>query len=449
MTGKATDAETQTVDALVVGGNLAGLISAWLLGELGYRTVLLERAKRLGGVNSSFQMSGGSTFDMGMHVLDYMRSPVTTRLFSRIAGSDLKRTRLRRAMVLRGQIMPYAPAPAEMPDTLRALLASGNPVDDIGASPPTRERIRAIYGAAYADMIFDEVLPSYRCEFRHKQLGVDEARLMTNIYPWFFPRAERPMEGAGESRSFHDQLRRGEPQDVLYPGRDGFAGFARAFAEALDPAYVQTVVDIPDLNIELEPGTHTVRWIQAHGRRLKAEHVFWAASWPGLCKVLDMPCRNLATDNLLLGSFLFNRPADCDYNEIIVGDPTLHLDRISFPGKFAQTGEPKLQVEFAFPVADDGLPLEAAHWHSTWLTDLGRLGLINDKHTVEAFDFRNFRIHFNSYGTEGEPHAEADPSLLQPDSNIVPVAPSVLNRNLNASVPRYLDAVLNAVTARS
>lgn len=449
MTEKKAGADMQTVDAVVVGGNLAGLISAWLLGELGYRTVLLERAKRLGGVNSSFQMPDGSTFDMGMHVLDYMRSPLTTRLFSRIAGPDLKRTRLRRAMVLRGHIIPYAPAPAQMPEQLRALLATDNPVDDIGASPPTRERIAGVYGPGYADMVFDEVLPSYRCEVRHRQFGVDESRLMTNIYPWFFPRAERPITGAGESRSFHDRLRRGEPQDVLYPARGGFAGFARAFAEALDPRFVHTVVDIPDLEIELEPGSHSVRGIQARGRRLKAEHVFWAASWPGLCKVLDIPCRNLATDNLLLGSFVFNRPAECDYNEIIVGDPALHIDRISFPGKFAQTGEPRLQVEFAFPVADDRLPLEADHWRSAWLDDLRRLGLVADGHALEAFDFRNFRIHFNSYGAEGEPHVEADPSLLRPGSNIVPVAPSVLNRNLNASVPRYLDAVLSALTAQS
>jgi|GEM_PF-1472441 len=436
----------ENVDAVVIGGNLAGLVSAWLLGELGYRTVLLERSKKLGGVNASFEVADGTTFDMGMHVLDYMRSPVTTRLFSRMAGDNLRRTRLRRAMVLRGQILPYAPEPAQMPDDLRSLLAGESLVDDIGTALPARERLAAIYGPGYADLIYDEVLPSYRCEYRHKQLGVDEARLLTNIYPWFFPRAERPVTGVGESRSFHDRLRRGEAQYVLYPARGGFAGFARAFAEGLDRRYVETVTDIPDLHLELEPGTHSVRRIDAGGRRLAADHVFWAANWAGLCKLLALPCRNLATDNLLLGSFLFDRPAISDYNEIIVGDPALHLDRISFPGKFAQTDAPQLQVEFAFPAAGPELPLEAAHWRGVWRDELQQLGLIDKDHRLESFDFRNFRMHFNSFGAEGVPHEEADPTLLRADSNIVPVAPSVLNRNLNASVPRYLEAVLHAVT---
>ena len=433
------------VDAVVIGGNLAGLISAWLLGELGYHTVLLERSPRLGGMNSSFAMPDGSTFDMGMHVLDYMRSPLTTRLFSRIIGAGAVRTRLDRAMVLRGYVMPYAPRPGEMPEELRRLLKSEQLVDDIGTALPTRARIAAVYGQEYANLIFDEVLPSYRCEFRHKQLGVDEARLLTNIYPWFFPRAERQLERAGESRNFHDRLRRGETQYVLYPRTDGFAGFARAFMEAMNPQFIETVVDVPDFHIELEPGTHTVLWIDAHGRRLVPERIFWAANWGGLCKLLGLPAVNMATDNLLLGSLKLNRPAVSDYNEIIIADPQLHLDRVSFPGKFSQSGAAQLQVEFAFPVADAETSLDPAYWQQTWLADLHRIGLLRDDHVVEQFDYRNFRMHFNSFGMEGVPHTEADPALIRADSNIIPVAPSVLNRNLNASVPQYLETVMHAL----
>ncbi|MCC7410162.1 MAG: NAD(P)-binding protein [Gammaproteobacteria bacterium] len=441
-----SDTNIREVDALVIGANLAGLISAWLLGELGYRTVLLERSSRLGGINTSFAGPDGSTFDMGMHVLDYMRSPVTTRLFSRMTGERLRRTLLERAIVLRGEIMPYAPLPAQMPAAIRALLPADLRVDDLGTAPPTRERIARIYGPGYAALIFDEVLPSYRCEQRHRQLGVGEEHLLTNIYPWFFPRVERPVADAGESRRFHDRLRRGEPQYVLYPSEGGFAGFARAFAEALDPRYVETLIDIPDLHVEIGAGAHTVRWVRAQGRRLTAPHVFWAGHWGGLCKLLGLPWQDLATDNLLLGSFTLNRPASSRYNEIIVGDPALHIDRISFPGRFAGTDAPQLQLEFAFPVADSDSTPNAEHWQRIWLADLRRLGVLDDAHVVESFDFRHLRMHFNSYGAEGRPHVEADPGLLHEDSNIVPVAPSVLNRNLNSSVPRYLEAVLGAVT---
>lgn len=436
--------KTKSFDAIVVGGNLAGLISAWLLGELGYRTLLVERGPKLGGVNASFATPDGSTFDMGMHVLDYMRSPLTTRLFSRVAGDSIVRTELKRAIALRGQTMPYAPLPAQMPAELQALLKPGTLVDDIGAAAPTRERLAAVYGEGYATLIYDEVLPSYRCEQRHRDLGVDASRLLTNLYPWFFPRAERPLQAAGESRSFHDRLRRGETQFVLYPKQGGFAGFSRAFVRALDLRHVEVKVGAGDLSIELQPGTHTIRHIETGGERYQAEQVFWATNWRSLCGLLGLPCQNLATDRLLLGSFGFDREAEGPYNEIIVGDPALHLDRVSFPGRFAQSGAPQLQVEFAFPAADTERPLDAAHWRRVWLDDLRRLGLIGD-HQVREFDFRQFQMHFNSFGAEGEPHVEADPSMIAADSNIVPVAPSVLNRNLNASVPRYLDAVLQAV----
>ncbi len=77
---------SETVDAVVVGGNLSGLVTAYLLGHLGYRSVMLERSAQIGGANASFTTPDGSTFDLGMHVLDFMRSKLTSRLFSHVLG---------------------------------------------------------------------------------------------------------------------------------------------------------------------------------------------------------------------------------------------------------------------------------------------------------------------------------------------------------------------------
>jgi hypothetical protein len=159
--------------------------------------------------------------------------------------------------------------------------------------------------------------------------------------------------------------------------------------------------------------------------------------------------QNLATDNLLLGSFRFNQPAISKYNEILIGDPSFHIDRISFPGKFAQTNAPQLQVEFAFPVADQSLPLEPQHWQQTWISDLRRLGLLGDGHRLETYDFRYFRMHYNSFGAEGEECREAAPSLLMPSSNIWPVAPTVQHRNINNRVPLYLQQINRVLTEHS
>jgi len=400
---------------------------------------MVERSALIGGVNASFTTPDGSTFDLGMHVLDYMRSEVTTKLFTHVIEEKVNKVLLQRALVLRGQTIPYNPTPEDLPADLRQLLPGSELVDDLDPELPTRERLRMYYGR-YSDFIFDEVLPSFRTEQRHKDLGVEEERLLTNIYPWFFPRAQRKLITSQESRAFHDRLRRGEAQYVLYPCDGGFASFAKAFLEKLGPN-IEVLTDIPDLHIEIEPGTHRANWVKANGRRFESPHIFWCAAWPSLCQLLDIPVQNLATDNLLLGSFRFNQPAISEYNEILIGDPSFHIDRISFPGKFAQTNAPQLQVEFAFPVADQSLPLEPQHWQQTWISDLRRLGLLGDGHRLETFDFRNFRMHYNSFGAEGEETREADPSLLMPGSNIWPVAPTVQHRNINNRVPLYLQQV--------
>jgi hypothetical protein len=56
-------------------------------------------------------------------------------------------------------------------------------------------------------------------------------------------------------------------------------------------------------------------------------------------------------------------------------------------------------------------------------------------------------MHFNAYGMEGVPLRDADPSLVQPDSNLHPVAPSMANWNLNTHVPRTVEQVTRVVCA--
>jgi len=435
--------ELENVDAIVVGGNLCGLVTSYLLDRLGYRAVLLERQAGVGGANASFTSPDGTTFDLGMHVLDDMRSEVTTRLFTEAIDGRVQRVLLRRGMVLGGHLVPYNPVPADMPRDLRKMLPGDEIVDDLGAGVPTREELRRYYGA-YADFVFDEVLPSFRSEWRHRELGVDESRLMTNIYPWFFPRARRRSIADRESRPFHDRLRDGEGQYVLYPEEGGFAGFARGFLAKLGPR-IEVLTDLPDLHFEINPATHTVKWVQARGRKLASRHIFWCAPWPRLCRLLDLPVQDLATDNLLLGSFRFDAPAFSDFNEILVADPSFQIDRISFPGRFAKSDAPVLQVEFAFPVADKKTPLKEPHWREAWLGDLRRLRLLGASHRVESFDFKCFRMHYNSFGAEGEPRREPDPSRILPGSNIRPVAPTMQNRNLNGSVPLYLEYVMRVL----
>lgn len=435
----------EELDAVVIGANMRGLVSAYVLGALGQRTVILERAPRPGGADGSFRTPGGATFDFGLHVLDFMRSPAATRLFQHVARGAVRQTRLRRGIVLRNHVIPYAPTREQLPADIVSLLRDGEIDDDLGDAPPTRERLGGIYGAAYADFIFDEVLPSFPSEHRHHAFGVDEARLLANIYPWFFPRVRRRAKPADESRAFHDRLRDGIPQDVLYPEHGGFGGFAQAFVDALDRRSVELLTDAQDLGIEIEPGTHRIAEVSARGRRFRAPHYFWTASWTGLCATFGLPCQQTATDRVMLGSFVLDTPPASAFDELLVGDPSFACNRVHFPGHFRATDDPLVQVEFAVPVAGDW-GTNAGTWRERWERDLRRLGCLTAGHRVVEFDFKDVAMHFNGFGMEGVALVDADPALLSADTNVRPVVPSLVNLNLNRYVPRAIAYVSDVVS---
>jgi hypothetical protein len=317
-------------------------------------------------------------------------------------------------------------------------------VDEVGDELPTRDRLARCYGPAFTALVFDDVLPSFPSEARHLAFGVDEARLMPNIYPWFFPRAVRPPAIGDESRAFHDRLRGGIEQRVLYPRTGGFGGFAEGFARHFDPSLVDVLVGADDLAVEVCPGTHTIEQVSCSGRRFTAAHYFWAGAWSPLCSLLGLPCQPAATDRVLLGSFRLNHPARTSYHEVLVGDRTHHVNRIHFPAAFRESTDPLVQIEFAVPGAADW-PTDPAWWSEQWVGSLSRLELIGDDHRVEEFDFRSFPMHFNAFGAEGEPLRDADPGLLRADTNVRPVVPSMANLNLNRYVPRAVRYVADVI----
>ena len=434
--------KTEQLDALVIGATIRGLVATYLIDSLGLRSVLLERAPIIGGGDGSFTTEDGSIFEYGMHVLDYMRSPLASRLFARVVDGRVHRTRLHRAIVLRGAIMPYSPAPDAMPAELRDLLRDGELTDDLGDELPTRERLGEIYGEGFADLVFDEVLPSFPTESRHLAFGVEEARLLTNIYPWFFPQSTRIGGMLNASRAFHDRLRAGIPQYVLYPEEGGFGGFSAGFIGQLDAERTEVLLGAKDLEIQFEPDRHRIESVTAGGRRFEARHYLWGASWPALCSLMGLPCQSVATDRIVLGSFRFDRPVPCSYQEILVGDPRYQINRLYFPGAFRGVSEPRLQIEFAFPVAEeDKRGLDSSEWCNRWHDDLRALGLLGESHQVELFDFKTRQLHFNGFGMEGVPLEDADPDLIDSDSNVYPLTPSMANLNLNDHVPRTVAGV--------
>ncbi len=436
--------EIERPDAVVIGSNIRGLVATYVLSSLGYRAVLIDKSKTVGGADASFTAADGSRFEFGMHVLDYMRSEAATRLFTHVVDGEACRIKLKRGIVLRNQIMPYAPDPGRMPAEFRRMLPADELIDMLGDAPPSRANLAQYYGQEYTNLVFDEVLPSFPSEARHLAFGVDESELLTNIYPWFFPRAKRMPKSDDESRTFHDQLRGGIDQYILYPRAGGFGTFSEGFLQKFDEQRIEVLLGTQDMRVEIIPGTHRVQSVSTGGRQFQAKHYFWGASWAQLCGILDIECQNTSTDQILIGSFRLNRPAVTDFHEILVGDPDHSINRIYFPAFFRESDEALMQIEFAVPRAHQH-PLDSTHWRETWLANTRRLGILDDEHQVEMFDFKTRPIHFNAFGMEGERLQDADSSLIDGSSNIFPLVPSMANLNLNSHVPRTISDVISVL----
>lgn len=430
----------EAFDAIVIGGNVAGLVVAYLLANFGYRTALVERAPQLGGKDASFKNRNGRTFDFGLHCLDYLRSEFTTRLFEHVQRGRVHRVERHRAIVLRNHLIPYNALPEEWPGELRGLFPSERIVDELGAEDPTRERIAHTYGAGFADLIFDETLPSYPSDLRHTQFDIAPSRLMVNIYPWFFPRAQRGKLATDASRSYQDEMREQPREYMLYPDAGGFSAFSEALAEQAAQGGAELLVGAEDLEFAFDANGQRVESVRARGRALRAPRIYWCSAPTGLYQTLGLPAPKIAPDTFVLGSFEFERPLSCDYSEIILGDPEHAINRISFPGKLALEKDNLVQLEFSFPTADASWETKPSFWLETWLRSLQRLGIAAGDNRLVDFDMKRVPMYSNVFGVDGVPIPAHDFSArLGPSSNLRPVLPTHLNVNLNTRVPQYLE----------
>ncbi len=432
----STDAER--VDAIVVGSNLAALVVAHLLAGWGYRTCLVDRAAEVGGMDRSFRNANGRLFDYGFHGLAYMRSEFVTKLFTAVIDGAVRQVEHRRGMVIRGHQVAYNAEAKDWPEELAALLPAGPLVDDIGDAPPTRGRLAEVYGAGFADLVYDEILPSYPSEVRHLDFDVEPWRLLVNIYPWFFPRARRRPLSDSASRVYQDSVRAGRDESLLYPAAGGFAGFVQAFRRKLETHGVELLLGAADFAVDFDPEDRRVRWVQSGGRRLTAPRVYWCASATSLCALLGAPLPALDPDRLVLGSFEFDRPIRCDFTELIVGDPEHAINRVSFPGRLSGEPDTLVQLEFAYPRAVDRFDDKRGYWLDQWSRSLRALGVIGVDHRLREFDFKSVPLLYNCFGVEGRPMPDIELGPLPPETNLRPVLPSLRKVNINTRVPAYL-----------
>jgi len=391
------DTESVHVDNLIIGAGLVGSITAWVLAQHGERGILLERNEDPGGVNGSFQDPEGHWFDHGRHVINADRSEFTSQFFRQVLGDEnVREFELKRGIVVRGHVIPYAVPPEEWPDELRENLDIDPNATGVYLGAP-REAFAGAYGQWFADLVFDEMMSAYPVLIWKREHGIPEEQLLDWLFPWFFPRTslEIPPEQATEegvyseeSRNYHYQGRHSDPpsEPVLYPAQGGYARWIHAMLEqAAESMKVRT--GLTDIAADIDPETLAVGSVTAGGARYTGDRVFWCAPLPALCKAVHWQLPDGEPQWELLGSFTFNRPIRADYHEILFADPRYRVRRVNFPGNLVGYGASRtVQVEYT--TLGDESKQSSTEWTREWVRTLHEIGIIGSDQNLLWSDFK-------------------------------------------------------------
>lgn len=343
---------------------------------------MLERGNDLGGKLTSFEV-GGYIFDHGYHTLDHNRSRFATKFFETTLDGKIRKILLKRGIVVRGKLISYNAPLDEWPEEISGNFEKRDFVDNI-AGLADRAQAREIYGSFMADLAFDEILPSYRTLDYLRNEGYPEGEISDLIYPWYFPRAEKPTRRTEtEWNSFHDKIRQAGRHEVLYPAEGGFGTFMKKLVEKIDTDFVtlKTGVQnsVPDFDIE----TRRFESIEVDGETYTADQYFWCAPIFPLIARLGFEIVKGTQIEYVLGHFVFNRAVDVDYHELLIGDPDFPVNRISFPGLIAGTENCQIQTEVSFPEGE--LKYSDDQWKEKYLDCFHKLGLVGSDHCIKHF----------------------------------------------------------------
>ncbi|MHC1590470.1 MAG: phytoene desaturase family protein [Candidatus Helarchaeales archaeon] len=76
-------------DVIICGAGIAGLLTGAALSKKGLKTLVLEKANRVGGRSQSIEFKKGYIVDYGLHVIRYVKKSPTWKIFKKFLGIKL------------------------------------------------------------------------------------------------------------------------------------------------------------------------------------------------------------------------------------------------------------------------------------------------------------------------------------------------------------------------
>ena len=429
-------------DVVIIGAGLSGLVCAHTLSSYGIKCCVLEKSEIAGGGNQSFKNEEGDIFDTGYHALDYMRSPITSSLFTKAVNGDYHEYTLKRGLVMQGELFQYNQEIEKWPKALREIVSV--PEIDDTSGDVSKDNLSKLYGEEFIDYCFKNVLQSYPSEIRAIKEGRSVSNSLGMIYPWFFPKVNKKVDkNASEWAAYHGSMRDKE-QKVIYPKSDGFYGFIDGLVQSIDSKYCDIFLACTDIKLNMDKENQCID-INTSGKKIVGNHYFWCAPFFGLAGMLGLPLPTGVAQTLVLGSFKFDGEFSKAFHEILVGDNKYKINRISFPGNIRKDINNLIQVEFIYP--SDELDMSKDEWMDHWLSCLSDIGISDGVNMLSyRFDIQPkgmvtkdpLDLIANNYSKMIE---DTGTNIFVPCVNAGP-------ENINRIVPSVIKNTINFITNR-
>ena len=384
--------ETKKKSVIIFGGGLSGLVTANVCSHLGIDSLLVENSNLLGGGNKSVKDKEGNIFDYGYHALDYNRSFITTKFFKKVLQNNYRKFKLKRGIIIKDHLIPYNEKINKWPKDLKALFLKKLQEDTVEGKL-YRKKISKVFGDKFTNLAYDEILRSYPSINWSLENGGKEEDFFGLVYPWFFPKIKKNNQRKSEWEIFHDKMRNGE-HFVLYPKKGGFESFIKAIHTDIDHKYCKIIKNVANIEYKTELKTNQFSSVKINGNTYVADTYFWCNSPISLCKILGIKIKETKigkAQRIAFGNFILKNEIKSEFHEILVGSNQHMINRISFPGKIANTNNKLIQVEYSFPINTPKHDKETLK--KSWINSLETLGIIN-KNQIKKFTFIEERRGF-------------------------------------------------------
>ena len=325
---------------VVIGGGVAGVVSALLAVHKGYRVTVVERSGQCGGLLSSFRDSAGNEFDYGTHLLrDTGIKELDDLLFKDLDETNWQRLPyLKAGSYFNKQFYPHSPYlnASFLPkviytDGLMEILHSFPSADHHNNA---HDYLSDYFGRIFTEHIFSPILTKFfgtnlhqLAPNAHKLFGLD--RIIA-----FSPEISREVKLSAmfDSKfSFHNSHEGRSGLNNYYPVRGGIGQWINNLVDKLSSlnATILTNCHIQSIHVE----GNRIKYIAlSNGFQVGADTIIWTIN-PLILLNLGHFCFRLARMRFRQASlyyYIFDKPFNTDVYFCVCFDSAFKTFRTTF-----------------------------------------------------------------------------------------------------------------------